>query len=655
MIILIPLFLLAQEEEANEHETYFQELIKNLNPSADTLESAKESAEETAENSEETVPLPAALPAGETTEKTEEAPEGTESAVLPAPLPVPVADETPLKDTAPAENVTDNDSTDVPLPDSPVAEKPKKEKQPKPEKVKKEREPKEYVPFIEPAVAKNKSQGKYVKKLEKAPERRMRLITFDQADIIHGRKYRSVTAALENPSNLGVRSEYFNTFSIIPINTIDININTSTRPFVLLEEYFSTGELLSEAAEDSLIDMLGPNGLELPIDISFPTLFSLKMAPVFGSFYLNSGLFIKERSRIPSSFFDIIFEGATFDDPYQMTDPLGVSLNLYLKNSLGFGSYIELPAFFGEIRFGAAANVYAGAFSSVNITDLELVPAEGNTSLQGSMEVLSFADTLNIFGEDGFQFHIVDDYMGIPKITYGADIGVAWRFKLNRVLPFAPGILKNYFDLQLGIEDLGASIAMNHAYLREISFEAEAGDLLETFGGEFSLDSIMVVEENLISADSTVSMPLGSKFKVSMDYQPIPQLLLKGSWSTYITDGLNATNAPNYSYGVEIYPVSSLCIHGSVTQKSYLRYWEAGLKLYSMKSEFGLKARLYDLDFSVTENLSGAGIMLNWARYFYPRISASANYTNNIRPRITRIFTNFFKVVDYWFLKRDTY
>lgn len=608
LLIFVPLFAFSQEESSNEPETYFQELIKNLNPKGDTL--ATESYKDSVMKTEAPLPAADSLTSESIPEESEEN-TAEKTAPQPAMFTPQPAPATPLKDTLPGESVTSNDSTALPQPETPVAETPKKVK-----KEREPREPREYMPFIEPAVAMNRSQTKYLKPLEKAPERRMRLITFDQADIIHGRKYRSVEAALDNPSNLGVRSEYFGTFSIIPINTIDINVNTSTRPFVLLEEYFSTGELLSEAAEDSLIDMLGPNGLELPLDISFPTLFSLKMAPVFGSFYLNSGLFIKERSRIPSSFFDIIFEGATFDDPYQMTDPLGVNLNLYLKNSLGFGSYMELPDPFGEIRFGAAANVYAGAFASVNITDLELVPAMENTRLEGSMEVLSFADTLNLFGEEGFRFHIVDDYMGIPKITYGADIGLAWRFKLNRILPFAPGILKNYFDLRVGVEDLGASIAMNHAYLREIHFQAEAGDLLETFGGEFSLDSIMVMEENLISADSTVSMPLGSKLKISLDYQPIPQLLLKGSWSTYITDGLNATAAPNYSYGVEIYPVSSLCIHGSVTQKSYMRYWEAGLKLYGMKSELGLKARLYDLDFSLTENVSGAGIMLNWARYF---------------------------------------
>lgn len=613
LLILVPLFVIAQEE-GNEPETYFQELIRNLNPGSDTLATETETMTDSLTEAETLVPEADTLASENISEEPETA---GEDAAEPQ-----IIQTTPFKDTTSAETVVSRDSSALPQPETPVAETPeksKKEKQPKPEKVKKEREPresKEYVPFIEPAVAKNGSQTKYLKPLEKAPKRRMRLITFDQADIIHGRKYRSVEAALENPSNLGVRSEYFNTFSIIPINTIDINVNTSTRPFVLLEEYFSTGELLSEAAEDSLIDMLGPNGLELPIDISFPTLISLKMAPVFGSFYLNSGLFIKERSRIPSSFFDIIFEGATFDNPYQMTDPLGVSLNLYLKNSLGFGSYVELPDPFGEVRFGAAANAYAGAFASVNITDLELVPAEENTRLEGKMEILSFADTLNIFGEDGFQFHIVDDYMGISKITAGIDVGVAWRFKLNRVLPYAPSILKNYFDLQLGIEDLGASIAMNHAYLREISFQAEATDLLETFGGEFSMDSIMVIEEKLVSADSTVSMPLGSKFRVDLNYQPIPHLLLKGGWSTYITDGLNATSQPNYYYGVEIYPVSALCIHGSVTQKSYMRYWETGLKLYGKKSEFGLKARLYDLDFSFTENVSGAGIMLNWARYF---------------------------------------
>ena len=205
--------------------------------------------------------------------------------------------------------------------------------------------------------------------------------------------------------------------------------------------------------------------------------------------------------------------------------------------------------------------------------------------------------------------------MGIPNITLGYDFGLAWRFKLNRILPFAPKILKNYFDFQIGVEDLGASISMNHAYVREINFSLETDDLLSTFE-DFSLDSMVVLDETIIAEDSTISMPLGSKLNMSLHYQPIPQLMLKGGITSFLSDGLNSNSGQNYFYGVEIYPVSSLCIHGSVTQKGDYRFSEAGIKLYSQKSEFGLKLRIYDLDFSLTENLSGAGLQLNWVRYF---------------------------------------
>ncbi|MDZ7821787.1 MAG: hypothetical protein U5N26_08255 [Candidatus Marinimicrobia bacterium] len=233
------------------------------------------------------------------------------------------------------------------------------------------------------------------------------------------------------------------------------------------------------------------------------------------------------------------------------------------------------------------------------------------------MQILSFADTLNLFTENGPDFHIHNDYMGIPRITFGYDIGFAWRFKLNRLLPFAPHILKNYFDVQVGVQDLMANIAMNHAYLREVHFEANAGDLINTFSDpNFSLDSITVVEENMIYADSIASQPLGSRFNLNLHYQPVSQLLLKFGWSTYLTEGINSTEGSRMHYGLEVYPVSSVCLHASVTQRNTMNFWEAGFKLYSMKSEFGLKARIYDLNFSLTENFSGAGIMLHWARYF---------------------------------------
>jgi hypothetical protein len=198
----------------------------------------------------------------------------------------------------------------------------------------------------------------------------------------------------------------------------------------------------------------------------------------------------------------------------------------------------------------------------------------------------------------------------------GFDFGLAWRFKLNRVLPIAPKFLKNYFDFQIGVEDLGASISMNHAYVREISFGMETDDLLTTFSDGFSLDSMMVLDETVLVSDSTISMPLGTKLNMSLNYQPIPQLMLKGGITSFLSEGLNSNSGPNYFYGVEIYPISSLCLHGSVTQKGQYRFSEAGIKLYSQGSEFGLKVRVYDLDFSFTENVSGAGLMFNWAKYF---------------------------------------
>ncbi|MBN2781191.1 MAG: hypothetical protein JXR21_04440, partial [Candidatus Marinimicrobia bacterium] len=325
----------------------------------------------------------------------------------------------------------------------------------------------------------------------------------------------------------------------------------------------------------------------------------------------------REHSHIPGEFFNILFDGATFDEPFQMTEDLGVNLTAYAKGSAGYGTFIELPSFLGELRFGAAVNAYAGAFSHINITNLELVPTSENVTLQGTMEVMTFADTLSLFGEDGFQFHMVEDYLGIPQISMGYDFGLAWRFKLNRILPIMPKFIKNYIDIQVGVEDFLASISMNHAYLREISFEMDAGDLLTTFGGEgFSLDSMMVLSETLVYADSTISRPLGAKFHADLNYQLIPQLTLKGGWSTYITDGINAGTGPNYYYGAEIFPISSLSIFATAYQKNTLSYWDAGIRLYSEKSEFGLKARIYEPNFSLTENVSGVGIQLNWARYF---------------------------------------
>jgi hypothetical protein len=405
------------------------------------------------------------------------------------------------------------------------------------------------------------------------------------------------------------------------LNTIDIDAKTSFRPFVFIEDYLSTGELLTPEREDSLIASLGENGLELPIDISIPTLLGVKFNLLGGSVSANAGLYVQERMRIPSEFFNIIFDGTTMTNPFQMTEDLGVNLNTYIKGSLGYGSFIELPAFLGELKFGGSVNAYTGAFSSILISDLSLIPNATNTKIQGTMEVLSFMDTLDFIAPGGgfdLQYSLEDDFYTIPTLSLGYDVGFAWRFKLNRLIPIFPKLFKNYVDVQVGVQDLGAKITMNHAYIRQINFEAEAGDLLEMFSGDDPLDisSLMALEETMVAADTSITRNLGTKLNLAINYQPISLIMLKGSYSQYISEGLNSNTGLNYSYGAEVYPFRSLALHGSVHQKGQYRYSEAGFRLQGIGSEFGLTLRVYDLDFSLTENLSGAGLKLYWARYF---------------------------------------
>ena len=627
IVLLVPFLVIAQEttsaslepEETAQPESFFNDLIKTLNPTVDSTKKAPVKTEELpvpeqatpnpginlGNNTPTSIPTQTVTPL-QVPAKNEAAPLPTKSTPVPTNVPQVIPQQVPTQDIVIGPKESGN----------------KKKKKEKVEKIKKEREKKDIVPYIEVPDPKTKSQNKYVKEMEKAPKSRMRLITLDQADIIHGRKYRSPEYAIQNPANLGVRSEFGNTFSIIPINTLDIDLKTSTRPFVFMEEYLSDGEPLTPAREDSMIAMLGPNGLKLPLDINMPTLVNLKMSLLGGSIFANAGLFIQERSRIPGEFFGIILDGATIDSPFEMNENLGLNINAYAKASAGYGTFYELPSVFGELRFGATVNAYTGAFASVNVTNLELVPSLDGISVQGTVETMGPLDTLSLFGAEGFQYSLVDDLMGIPGFSLGFDFGLAWRFKLNRILPYAPNFLKNYFDFQIGIEDLGASIKMNHTYIREINFEMDVDALeingfnFENIGDMFNLDSMSTLSETIIAEDSTISMPLGAKLNFAVNYQPIPQLMLKGGMTSFLTEGLNSNSGQNYFYGVEIYPVSSLCLFATVTQKGNYRFTETGLKLLSNKIEFGLKLRVYDLDFSLTENVSGAGLRLNWAMYF---------------------------------------
>lgn len=601
LILCLFLPLLAQEVVQEKPDQYFNDLVKTLN--------AKEElpAEKTEEEPSE-LPKPATLLGVDEKEE--------ESKTLFSPE--------PKSENIPAQ-VDSANSTVSPKSDlaDPSPQKSKKVKKIKEDKVAQEKEAKIFAPYIEEPDPKSKKQKKYVEKLEKKQSSRMRLITLDNADIIHSRTNRALRNGLINPANMGLRSEHTSSLAIIPLNIIDIDLKTSVKPFLFMQDYLSSDEILTPEKKDSMLAALGENGLELPIDISIPTLLGIKLNVLGGSVYANAGLFVQERMRIPNELWGILFDGATISEPFEMTEEMGLNLNAYTKLSAGYGSYYELPFFLGDLRFGASINAYSGVFSSINVTNLSLIPAAENTRFKGNIEILSFMDTLTLLSPGDEMnidpdFNIEDDYLNIAKMQMGLDLGIAWRFKLNRVLPFFPNIVKNYIDIQLGFEDIGAKIKMNHAYLRELRFEAEVDDILKLFNSdeEFDISSLAVVEENLLKDDTTYIKPLGTKFHLAGQYQPISQLMLKGSYSTYITEGINSNNGPNYSYGLEIFPVPSFSIHGSVHQKGQYSYSEAGLRFQGIGSEYGLTLRLYDLPFSFTENISGAGLKLHWARFF---------------------------------------
>ncbi len=626
LIICFTIPLTAQEVKEEKPENYFNDLIKTLNKDQQVTPAKKE-------EKKPDIPKPTTILGVKEELKKEETnnpPKPEAKPVIPvktsAPTPLPTPTITPASVASPKVTIA------KPLPEK--ENKTKKNKQgKKADKVKEstndndsivEKKKRLFKPYIEVPNPKTRNQKIYVKRLEKKPKSRMRLITLDGADIIHSRVNRPVRNILESTANLGLRSEYPSSLSIIPINNINLDVKTSVKPLVFWNNYLTTGELLTPELEDSMLADLGENGLEIPIDINIPTLIGFKLNLLGGSVYGNAGLFVQERMRIPNEFWGLIFDGSTVAEPFSMTEEMGVNVNTYSKLSAGYGSYFELPAFMGELRFGASINAYAGAFSSVNISELSLEPGTESTQLRGKAQVLSFMDTLTAIVPGGgidFQYSMtdLDEFHNtfLPP-TLGFDLGIAWRFKLNRLIPIFPGIFKNYIDVQASLQDIGASVTMNNAYINEFSFEAEAGDLLEMFNSDdpMDLESLVILEENTILEDSSVTRPLGMKFHVAAQYQPISLIMLKGSYSEYLTEGINSNTGQNYSYGAEIFLGKAISLNGMVFQKGQYRYSEAGLRLQSLGSEFGLTVRLYDKDFSFTENISGAGLKLYWARFF---------------------------------------
>lgn len=471
-----------------------------------------------------------------------------------------------------------------------------------------------FKPYIIPAEnPKNKTQRKYLKTLDKMPNRRQRLVTFDKGDIIFGRHYRSVLHGIENPSNLGVRTEKMNSFSIIPINTLDLDVKSSTAPLELLENYFSTSQTL----DSNFVNDLGVGGFSLPVSLSLPTLLNVKLSGVFGTLSLNSGLFVSEDFLLPASLFDIIFEGATFDDPYEMTADLGLNVAAYLKNTVGYGSFIDLPRPFGELRFGGNVNVYAGAFASAELTQLELTPTTEGTTVSATATVSTLADSLNLLGDGGFYYGIPSDYMSIPQFTFGYDAGVAWRLKLNRILPIMPNVLKNYIDVQVGVQDIGASLKMNHGITKEITFEAQVGDVLSlVMGDSLDVNELMDIEERVVSQDTTLTRPIASKMTFGFSYQPIDMIMVTANFKQTLSEGIGASETLEYKYGLYVYPTTSFAVYAGLQKEQQYESWDLGLIGSGMNSEISLILKVYNTPFDLDSGLSGAGLRLNWARYF---------------------------------------
>ncbi|MDD3807222.1 MAG: hypothetical protein PHE86_04195 [Candidatus Marinimicrobia bacterium] len=418
-------------------------------------------------------------------------------------------------------------------------------------------------------------------------------------DIIYKRTLRQPSSLQENPANLGIKHESFVSLSFLaPMLNMDLQIANETLSIENYNDFVSKDVLTFEDCQ-YFAGLFEKKGLPLYSQISLPTLFALRIGPVF----LNSGVFVGASGTLPGEILVIPFlgnqaPGFSFGNPITNMKT-SAEVFAYTRSSLGVGhqvsQYIPTVKEIVEIRVGMAVNAYLGGFSLANAKNVSFGVDETTVTTSGTA-VYSYINS--------------DEDIAIPDPTFGVDVGVGVKFKDFIDIPY----VSNKIDVQLSFLDVGATLKSTNMIKREYVWDAQVEDPVGTFSeDDLDIDSLLNVQHTTLDSNVVMTEKLASRMKFDITWQPIPYIMVRTGLTAFLNEGLGHEDSPRTYIDLDVFPVSWLVLnvgtgfnHGNGYLKLGLgfntRVWDMGIYTYTLGSA------------GFTEKIRGVGIKMvnNW-------------------------------------------
>ncbi len=418
-------------------------------------------------------------------------------------------------------------------------------------------------------------------------------------DIVYKRMMRQPSALQANPANLGIKHESFVSLSLIaPMVNMDFQLSNGA---LTVENYndFVSRDMLTFEDREYFAGLFEENGLPLYSQISLPTLFALRVGPVF----FNSGVHVGAAGQLPGEILIIPFlgnqaPGFSFGNPITNMKT-EAEVYAYVKNSLGVGhtvsSYIPVVKDIVDIRVGLALNSYLGGFSLAHAENVALGVDETSVFTSGSA-IYSYVNP--------------DADIEVPEPTFGFDFGFGAKLKDFFPIPF----VANRVDLQLSFLDLGATINSSNMIKKEYTWDAQIEDPVGTFSeDDLDVDSLLNAQHETLDSNFVMSEKMASRMKLDLTWQPIPVIMVRTGLTAFLNEGLGYEDSPRTYMDLDVFPLKWLMLNlgtGFTNGNGYLktgigfntRIWDMGIYTYTLGSA------------GLTNNIRGFGFRLvnNW-------------------------------------------
>ncbi len=423
----------------------------------------------------------------------------------------------------------------------------------------------------------------------------------DRAYIIFSRIYRRPTYAISNPANIGVKSQTLFALSLpgLPFPNIGLSLQNNSFNLSTLNTYFNDGRLLTPEELSNFVNLFYDDGLTLNGNLSLPTLLGFRFPVGYGSMFINTGLKVETDGTLPGEVLAIPFKGIHFDEPVY-TENLKMVVGTYLKTNMGYGTDIRLAGI-GDLRVGAGVNLYTGSFATIDTKHLQILSTPDSVTVSGS----AYASYLDVENPNF-------DPASVASVQPGYDIGVGLHLRLGELLPWSE-LRYNDLDIQVGVQDIGATLSSGEMVKKHYSMAGSVADL-QVLQTSDNLDSLLNMQEIVLDSGFVDKYNISTKMNLTATYQPLSFLLLEAGMTTFLTNGLGYDDAPHWKLNAWLFPAKWFNVTVGV-QQGYARQmtYNSGFALIGKHYEFGLDTYLIG---GMGDQVSGLGVRITNNLYF---------------------------------------